>query len=295
MSTATDSAGDTDEGWLSESTRRYLIQFANNRLALIGLILLVVLVVLTVLADFIAPYSATEGAGPALESPSLDHPMGTDELGRDIFSRVLFGYQIIFSITIGGVAMAFIAGTTIGMTAGYLGKWTDEGLMRGVDVLMSFPSLILALAIVAAVGPSRWGVALALGVAYTPIFARIARSEAVSLRNEPFIQGLKVRGASTPRIMFLHMVPNAMGPITVILTLQLAFGILTTATLSFLGVGVQPPDPSLGVMVSDGAAYIGSEWWQSIFPGIAIMLPVIAFNTIGDGLRDSFDPKEARS
>lgn len=286
---------DTDENFASP-TRRFIRQFAENRLAFFGLVLLGFLLIVTLLADFIAPYTATQQNSDAvLVGPSLEYPMGTDELGRDIFSRILFGYRIIFSITLGGVAGAFVIGTTIGTAAGYYGGWIDELLMRGVDMLMSFPSLILALTVVAIIGPSSWGVALALCVAYTPIFARVSRSESVSLSNEEFVRGLQVRGMSTRRILTLHIVPNMMGPLTVILTLQLAFGILTTATLSFLGVGIQPPHPSLGVMVSDGSAYLASSWWQSIFPGIAIMLPVIAFNTIGDGLRDTFDPKEARA
>ncbi|MCU4751463.1 ABC transporter permease [Halobacteria archaeon AArc-curdl1] len=270
--------------------------FSENRIAVFGLGLLAFLIIITLLADFIAPYSATaQNYDAVLEGPSMDHPMGTDELGRDIFSRVLFGYRIIFSITVGGVMMAFTMGTLLGLAAGYYGGWLDEFLMRGVDVLMSFPSLILALALIAAIGPSRWGIALVLGIAYTPIFARVARSESVSLSNEAFIRSLEVRGVSTPRILIAHMFPNVLGPLIVTVTLQLAFGILTTATLSFLGVGVQPPSPSLGLMLADGKDIIGRAWWMSLFPGVAIMLPVIAFNTIGDGLRDTFDPKQVRN
>ncbi len=300
MSTDIDSGTQENSADMKENSpqpiHRFIQQFAENRLAFFGLVLLGFILIVTLLADIVAPYTATQQNSDAvLVGPSLEHPMGTDELGRDIFSRILFGYRIIFSITLGGVAGAFILGTSIGTAAGYYGGWIDELFMRSIDILMSFPSLILALTIVAIIGPSSWGVALALCVAYTPIFARVARSESVSLSNKEFIRGLQVRGMSTRRILAMHMMPNMMGPLTVILTLQLAFGILTTATLSFLGVGIQPPHPSLGVMVSDGSAYIASAWWQSIFPGIAIMLPVIAFNTIGDGLRDTFDPKEGRS
>ncbi len=277
-------------------TRQFLRQFSENRIAIFGLGLLGFLLLLTLLADIIAPYSATEQNYDAvLVGPSLDHPMGTDELGRDLFSRILFGYRIIFTITITGVLAAFVTGTLLGLTAGYYGSWLDEGLMRGVDILMSFPSLILALALIAAIGPSQWGIALVLGIAYTPIFARVARSESVSLSNETFIRSLEIRGVSTPRILVAHMFPNILGPLIVTVTLQLAFGILTTATLSFLGVGVQPPTPSLGLMLADGKDLITTAWWMSIFPGIAIMLPVIAFNTIGDGLRDTFDPKQVNN
>jgi peptide/nickel transport system permease protein len=204
----------------------------------------------------------------------------------------LYGYQTVMTITLGGVMMAFVLGTSIGLTAGYRGGWTDQSIMRGVDVLMAFPSLILALALISALGPSKWGVLLVLGVAYTPIFARVARSEAVSLREEQFVKSLEVRGASQTRIVFRHILPNAVGPLIVTITLQFAFGILTTATLSFLGVGVQPPDPSLGRMLTEGKDYLATAWWYSIFPGLAIMIPVIGFNTIGDGLRDTFDPKQ---
>lgn len=273
--------------------RRVVETFTDNKLAVFGLFLIVVIALVAVFAPQLAPYEPRyQDYDAVLVPPSADHPFGTDDLGRDIFTRVLFGYQTVLTITAAGVAMAFSIGVTFGMLAGYAGAWTDELVMRSVDILMSFPSLILALALIAALGPSKWGVALVLGVAYTPIFARVARSEAVSIREEDFIRSLEVRGASRTRIMFRHILPNSVGPLIVAVTLQLAFGILTTATLSFLGVGVQPPDPSLGRMLAEGKDYLDTAWWFSIFPGLAIMLPVIGFNTIGDGLRDTFDPKQ---
>lgn len=276
--------------------RRLVNEFAENRLAIFGLAVLGLVTVVTVFAPQIAPHPPTEQDYSAvLQSPSLEHPFGTDDLGRDTFSRVLYGYRTILTITVAGVAMATIIGTSFGLVAGYFGNWTDDVIMRAVDVLMSFPSLILALALISAIGPSKWGVALVLGVAYTPIFARVARSESVSMAEEPFIRGLRVRGASHRRIILRHILPNSVGPLIVTVTLQFAFGILTTSTLSFLGVGVQPPNPSLGLMLSDGTDYLEEAWWMSIFPGIAIMLPVIAFNSIGDGLRDTFDPKQEGS
>jgi len=289
MATQTEGAADRDDSQF----RQFAENFVENKLAVFGLFLIVVVALVTVFASQIAPYSPTaQNYDAVLEGPSTEHPFGTDNLGRDIFSRVLFGYQTVMTITFTGVVVAFILGTVTGLTAGYRGGWIDQLLMRSVDVLMAFPSLILALALIAALGPSKWGVALVLGVAYTPIFARVARSEAVSLREEQFIKSLEVRGASQPRIMFRHILPNAVGPLIVAVTLQFAFGILTTATLSFLGVGVQPPDPSLGRMLTNGKNYLDTAWWYSVFPGIAIMIPVIGFNTIGDGLRDTFDPKQ---
>lgn len=273
--------------------QKFTARFMDNKLAVFGLELIALIVVVTVFAPVIAPYSPTEQNYDAVqEGPSLAHPFGTDDLGRDIFSRVLFGYRTILTITVTGVLMASAIGTSIGLSAGYFGGRTDDIVMRGVDVLMSFPSLILALALIAAIGPSKWGVALVLGVAYTPIFARVARSEAVSVSEEQFIKSLDVRGASRSRIIFVHLLPNSVGPLIVTITLQFAFGILTTSTLSFLGVGVQPPNPSLGLMLAEGKDYLGEAWWMSIFPGIAIMLPVIGFNVIGDGMRDTFDPKQ---
>lgn len=273
--------------------QKFTARFMDNKLAVFGLALIALIVVVTVFAPVIAPYSPTEQNYDAVqEGPSLAHPFGTDDLGRDIFSRVLFGYRTILTITVTGVLMASAIGTSIGLSAGYFGGRTDDIVMRGVDVLMSFPSLILALALIAAIGPSKWGVALVLGVAYTPIFARVARSEAVSVSEEQFIKSLDVRGASRSRIIFVHLLPNSVGPLIVTITLQFAFGILTTSTLSFLGVGVQPPNPSLGLMLAEGKDYLGEAWWMSIFPGIAIMLPVIGFNVIGDGMRDTFDPKQ---
>lgn len=289
MATQTQEATDRNESRL----RQFAESFLENKLAVFGLFLIVSVIFVTVFAEQIAPYSPTaQNYDAVLEGPSMEHPFGTDDLGRDIFSRVLFGYQTVMTITFSGVLAAFTIGTITGLTAGYRSGWIDQLLMRSVDVLMAFPSLILALALIAALGPSKWGVALVLGIAYTPIFARVARSEAVSLREEQFVKSLEVRGASQSRIMFRHILPNAVGPLIVAITLQFAFGILTTATLSFLGVGVQPPDPSLGRMLTDGKDFLDTAWWYSIFPGIAIMIPVIGFNTIGDGLRDTFDPKQ---
>lgn len=289
---STETAEETPEE-RTHPLREFGARFGENRLALFGLLLVAFVGAVAVFAPEIAPYSPTAQDYNALqESPSLSHPFGTDDLGRDIFSRVLFGYQTVLTITISGVLMSFAIGTSFGLVAGYSGKWTDSLVMRAVDVLMSFPSLILALALIAAIGPSKWGVALVLGIAYTPIFARVARSEAVSVSEEQFIKSLDVRGASRARIIFGHVLPNSLGPIIVTITIQFAFGILTTSTLSYLGVGVQPPNPSLGLMLSEGKDYLDAAWWMSIFPGIAIMLPVIGFNLIGDGLRDSFDPKQ---
>jgi peptide/nickel transport system permease protein len=295
MSTDThdDSAAQAVDEREASPLRKFTERFAENKLAIFGLVLIVLITIVTVLAPVLAPYSPTAQNYDAVqEGPSVDHPFGTDDLGRDIFSRVLFGYRTILTITVTGVLMAFAIGTSLGLSAGYFGGWADNLVMRGVDVLMSFPSLILALALIAAIGPSKWGVALVLGVAYTPIFARVARSEAVSVSEEQYIKSLDVRGASRSRIIFGHLLPNSIGPLIVTITLQFAFGILTTSTLSFLGVGVQPPNPSLGLMLAEGKDYLGEAWWMSIFPGIAIMLPVIGFNVIGDGMRDTFDPKQ---
>lgn len=294
MSVEQDADGTMDLGESPLST--FVSSFVENRLAVFGVSLLVVIAVATVLAPLLAPHPPTaQDYSAVMQPPSLDHPFGTDDLGRDIFSRVLFGYRTVLTITVVGVSIAVAIGTAFGMVAGYYGGRIDDLVMRSVDVLMSFPSLILALALIAAVGPSKWGVALVLGVAYTPIFARIGRSESVSVSEEPFVKSLQVRGASTGRIIFRHVLPNSVGPLVVTITLQLAFGILTTATLSFLGVGVQPPDPSLGLMLADGKDFLDQAWWMSVFPGIAIVLPVVAFNAIGDGIRDTFDPTQVRA
>lgn len=273
--------------------REFLVTFSQNKLALVGLVILFFLLLLTLLADVIAPHDPNaQNLDAVLAPPSTEHPLGTDELGRDIFSRILVGYRNVFTITFGGVLFAFLLGTTVGLIAGYYGDAADEILMRSIDVLMSFPSLILALALIAIVGPSRWGIALVLGIAYTPIFARVARGESVSIKEEQFIKSLQVRGASDVRILTRHVFPNAIAPIIVTLTIQLAFGILIIATLSFLGVGIQPPRASLGLMLAEGVDLLDEAPWISLSTGIAIMLPVMAFNVIGDGLRDSLDPKE---
>jgi len=291
MSTDTDVDGAT--GARPSVLSTFADSFRENRLALVGTGVIVLVTLVTVFAPVLAPASPThQDYSAVLESPSLEHPFGTDNIGRDIFSRVLFGYRTVLTITVTGVAVAAVAGTSFGLAAGYFGGRTDELVMRSVDILMSFPSLVLALALIAAIGPSKWGVAVVLGVAYTPIFARVARSESVSVSEEPFVRSLEVKGASSARIVFRHILPNSVGPLIVAVTLQLAFGILTTSTLSFLGVGVQPPNPSLGLMLAEGKDYLNQAWWMSIFPGLAIMLPVIGFNAVGDGLRDTFDPKQ---
>jgi peptide/nickel transport system permease protein len=291
--TGADGGGTADADAKAGPLRGFADRFADNRLALVGLLLIGFVTAVAVLAPVLAPHSPTAQNYDAIQaSPSLEHPFGTDDLGRDVFSRVLFGYRTVLSITVGGVLLGAAVGTSVGLSAGYSGGWVDDVVMRTVDVLMSFPSLILALALIAAIGPSKWGVALVLGVAYTPIFARVARSEAVSLREEQFVKSLEVRGASTPRVVFGHILPNSVGPLIVTVTLQFAFGILTVSTLSFLGVGIQPPEPSLGAMLANGKDYLDEAWWMSIFPGIAIMLPVIGFNVVGDGMRDTFDPRQ---
>jgi len=269
--------------------------FSENRLALLGSLLLLGIIFVAIFAPVIAPYSPSEqNTSAALEPPSMAHPFGTDDFGRDIFSRILFGYRNVLGITFSGVFVAGIVGTTMGLSAGYFGGWIDDFLMRGVDVLMTFPSLVLGLGLIAVLGPSRWSIALVLAVAYTPIFARVSRSESASIREKDFIKALEVRGASHSRIIFGHILPNSLGPLFVTITLQLAFGIITAAALSFLGLGIQPPNPSLGRMLSEGQNFLSIAWWMAIFPGISIMLPVLGFNTVGDGLRESFDPRQSR-
>ena len=226
--------------------------------------------------------------------PTGTHWMGTDEFGRDIFTRVVIGARISMLVGLVAVSISTIAGTLLGMIAGFSHRTIDEVIMRAMDVLYAFPFLLLAIAIVAVLGRGFLNVMIALGVVYTPIFARIARAAVLGVRNEEFIQAARAMGAGEARIIFNHIMPNILSPIIVEITLSLAFAILAEAGLSFFSLGVQPPTPSWGRMLAEGRDYLHQSSWLPIFPGLAIMLTVLAFNFLGDGLREALDPRQRR-
>jgi peptide/nickel transport system permease protein len=260
--------------------------------------LLFVLITPAVFADFVAPHDPYKGnvldrlQPPAwLEGGSWEHPLGTDKIGRDMLSRIIYGARI--SLTVAGVSIICggIVGTTLGLLAGYFGGWWDHVIMRLVDIKISIPSLMLALILAAALGPSFLTVIIVVALTLWTRYARLIRGEVLRLRNQDFILRARVAGASTSRIVIRHLLPNVVNTIIVLATLEVGVVIILEASLSFLGAGIPPPNPAWGLMVADGRALVINAWWVSFFPGLAILLTVLSMNLLGDWLRDKLDPK----
>ena len=265
----------------------------RNRMTVVSAIVLGVIAVVAVAANWITPFGVNDVDVPdALQPPCGHHWFGTDELGRDVLSRVLVAIQASMRVAVVSVAFAAVVGVTVGVIAGYRGGWVDTVFMRVVDVMFAFPVLLLALAVVAILGPGTTTTILAIGIVYTPIFARVARGSTLSVRVEPFVQMSRAMGTGDRYILARHIVPNIAGPLVVQTSLSLAFAILSEAALSFLGLGIQPPQPSLGRMIFDSQGFVTMAWWMAVFPGAAIFVIVLAFNLVGDGLRDVLDPKQ---
>jgi len=267
--------------------------FLDNPVTAVSAAVLAAVAVIAVAARWLVPYGINDVDVPsALRGPSGAHWFGTDELGRDVLSRVLVAIQASMEVAVVSVAFALMVGVTIGVIAGYRGGWVDTVFMRVVDVMFAFPVLLLALAIVAILGPGVITTMLAIGVVYTPVFARVARASTLSVRVEPFVQVSRTMGTGHGYILARHVLPNIAGPLIVQTSLSLAFAILSEAALSFLGLGIQPPQPSLGRMIFDSQGFVTLAWWMAVFPGAAIFVIVLAFNLFGDGLRDALDPKQ---
>jgi peptide/nickel transport system permease protein len=265
----------------------------SNPVTMVSAVLLAAVAIIAVAAQWIAPYGVNDVDVPsALRGPSAQHWFGTDELGRDVLSRVLVAVQASMQVAVASVAFAVVVGVTVGVVAGYRGGWVDTVFMRVVDVMFAFPVLLLALAIVAILGPGITTTMLAIGVVYTPIFARVARASTLSVRVEPYVAVSRTMGTGHGYILARHVLPNIAGPLIVQTSLSLAFAILSEAALSFLGLGIQPPEPSLGRMIFDSQGFVTLAWWMAVFPGAAIFVIVLAFNLFGDGLRDVLDPKQ---
>ena len=271
-------------------------RFRSNRMALIGGWLMAGFFVLAVIAPWIAPYDPIEQhLYDRLESPSFEHPFGTDDFGRDILSRVIFGTRISLRIGIACMSIALVAGTCIGLAAGFYGGSLDQVLMRMMDLMLAFPSILLAIGVVAVLGPGLDNAMVAIGVVGIPQYARLIRASTLSVREADYVQALRALGANDLRILGTAVLPNCFGPLIVQATLSLATAILDAAGLSFLGLGAQPPTPEWGAMLSGGRELIFSAPWVLMFPGIAIFVTVLAFNLMGDGLRDAFDPRTITS
>lgn len=264
----------------------------RSKLALIGLGIITVLVIVAIVGPAIAPYDPNDlDVRNRSLPPSLTHPFGTDDRGRDVLSRVLYGARVSLQVAIIAVGISATLGVLMGAISGYWGGWVDEVIMRFTDVLFAFPAILLAIAIMGVLGPSVTNAMIAIGIVYTPIFARITRASVLVIRSEVFVEAAQASGASAPRIVTRHVMPNVLAPIIVETTLSLAFAILAEAALSFLGLGTPPPAPSWGRMLSEGRNYIQDAPWMGLFPGLAIVLSVIGFNFLGDGLRDALDPR----
>lgn len=268
--------------------------FRDNRLALLGFIITLGVIVAAILAPVIAPYdpNAQFIVEAQLEAPSPAHPMGTDQFGRDVFSRVLYGAQLSLQVGIIAVGVAIAFGVPLGLVAGFYRGYVDELVMRSMDVLFSFPAILLAIAMVAVLGQSLVNVMIAIGIVYTPIFARVTRSGVLSVREETYVKAARAIGDSNFNIMFRDVLPNVVAPIIVQATVSLAFAILAESALSFLGLGTPPPTPSWGRMLSDSRNFMQTAPWTVLFPGLAIMISILGFNFLGDGLRDSLDPRQ---
>lgn len=264
----------------------------KNRLAVIGGVLLLGFVVTAILAPLLSPYDPlAQDLYNRLLPPSIDHPFGTDDFGRDILSRVIYGSRVSLRIGVVAVVIALALGTGIGLVAGYAGGVLDQVLMRFMDLLLAFPSILLAIGIVAILGPGLENAMLAVGLVAVPQYARLVRASTLSVREMDYVQASRALGAGHTRILLVAILPNCLAPLIVQATLGLATAILDAAGLSFLGLGAQPPIPEWGAMLSNGRELIVRAPWVLFFPGIAIFLTVLAFNLFGDGLRDALDPK----
>ncbi len=273
--------------------RGTLAGLVRNRLALFGLLVLGTLLVVGVFGSWLAPAHPTAVDIPnRLAPPSLDSPFGTDHLGRDVFSRVLVGARVSLQVAAIAVGISLVAGVTLGLIAGYYGRLVDDVIMRLMDVLFAFPAILLAIAILGVLGPTMTNAMIAVGIVFTPIFARVTRGSVLSVREETYVRAARSLGASDLRLIRLHILPNVMAPIIVQASVSLAFAILIEAALSFLGLGVQPPNPSWGRMLLDGRDVLRQAWWVTFFPGLAIFFTVAAFNFVGDALRDVLDPRQ---
>ncbi len=257
-------------------------------------------VILLCLAALTAPLIApTDPYGmdmvARLRPPSAAHPLGTDDFGRDLLSRLVWGARVSLAVGLSSVAMALVVGVTVGLVSGYTGGLVDLLLMRLVDVFLAFPAILLALTFVAALGPNEQNVAIALALTFWTTYARLVRASALALRDQEYVQSARVLGAGTTRILLRHVLPNLIGPVIVVATLGLGVAITSEAALSFLGLGAQPPTPSWGGTLTFGLQFLRQAPWLATFPGLAIMVTVLGFNLLGDGLRDLLDPRQRTS
>lgn len=271
---------------------RFRSVFERDRKAQFGLVVLGLFILGALLAPVLAPYDPNEMTLNMMSGPSADNLLGTDDLGRDLFSRILWGTQISLFVGIATVSLALVFGVLLGVLAAYYGGWIDTIIMRYIDLQWAFPNFIIAVYLVAVFGTGLLNVIVAIALAFLDDFARIARSMVLTLKEEQFVDAARVQGFSDARIMIRHILPNAMAPIIVQATVSVSYAILGEASLSFLGLGVSSDTPTWGLILSDGRSFISRAWWLGVFPGLAIMLVVLSINFIGDALRDALDVRE---
>jgi peptide/nickel transport system permease protein len=282
-----------------KEARMSLYLLNRNALTRASLVVMIILLILSIISPYIIPYPLdiwvnTDPAN-SLQAPSWSHIFGTDELGRDLFSRILYGVKISISTAIIAVGFAVVIGSVLGAIAGTIGGWVDEVIMRICDAFLSFPPLLLAIATSAMLGPSLENAQLSIIISWWPWYTRLLRGQAISVKEKPFVKAAEAIGTKKLRIMFSHIVPNCISPIIIQASMDMGSVILTIASLSFLGLGAQPPTPEWGLMVATGKSYFMNAWWYGIFPGLAIFIAVLTFNLLGDGLREILDPKTRKN
>ncbi len=272
--------------------KKLWLHFVRNPLSLLGMVIIVLLVLTGIFGPFLAPYDPTAIVPlDRLQPPSLEHLLGTDELGRDVFSRIIIGARISLEIGISIVFLSSFIGTAIGLVSGYFGGMVDHVLMRLTDIFISLPTLILAIAMTAALGPSLPNAVLAMVIVWWPIYARLVRGEVLAVKRRDFIKAMKVVGANPARIIICHVLPNTIDTVVVRASIDFGNAVMFCASLSFIGLGAQPPTPEWGAMVTSGRDYLRDAWWLVTFSGLAIFVTVMGFNLLGDGIRDFLDPR----
>jgi len=270
-------------------------RFARNRGAVFGLAVLIGVVLLSVLAPAVSPYDPlAQGVGPTLQAPSLAHWAGTDSFGRDVLSRIIYGARIALIVGVVSVALAMVVGVTLGLVAGYYSGWLDAVIMRVMDGLFAFPIIILAIALMAIMGFGVTNVIIAVGVGFIAPFARVTRADVLAVKEEPYIEAARLAGVAGPAIILRHVLPNVMAPIIVQAALRVSGAIIIEAGLSFLGLGPPPPTPVWGSMIAEGRNFIVMAPHISTIPGVALMITIVGLNLLGDGLRDTLDPRLRR-
>ncbi len=272
-----------------------LRRLEKNKGATIGGLLLIVICLLAIFAPLVTPYNPTkQNFGDLLVGPSLAHPMGTDNYGRDVWSRILYGGQLSLTVGVVSVFIGAVIGVGLGLVSGYYGGLTDGMIMRLMDAMLAFPGILMAMTVVAVLGSSLENVMIAVGISSVPGFARLARGSVLSAKENEYVFAARVAGCRHGRIMLVHILPNIFAPLLTYATLRVSTSIIAAASLSFLGLGAQRPTPEWGVMLSDSREYMRQFWWLSMFPGMAIMITALSINMLGDGLRDALDPRLRR-